>query len=99
LPVTAADAVSLAPLGRFDDPIFVTSAPEDPSRLFVAERGGVVRVDEGGSASTFADLSALVSYCAGERGLLSIAPAARLRQLGLPLRRLHRDRSGRRRRG
>ena len=66
-------AASLVPVGTFDQPIFVTSDPDNPDRLFVVEREGVVRLVEGGSASAFADLTALVSCCDSERGLLSIA--------------------------
>lgn len=70
-----AKAASLEPVGTFEQPIFVTSDPEDPDRLFVVEREGVVQVVEEGVAGVFADLSDLVSCCAGERGLLSIALA------------------------
>lgn len=75
LAATGAGAASLEPVGSFAQPIFVTSDPENPDRLFVVEREGMVRVVEEGSASPFADLTGLVSCCAGERGLLSIAPA------------------------
>jgi hypothetical protein len=71
----AAPAASLEPVGSFAQPIFVTSDPDDPDRFFVVEREGTVRAVEGGDASLFADLTGLVSCCAGERGLLSIAPA------------------------
>jgi len=78
LPATGARAVSLAPVGEegdFDQPIYVTSAPEDANRLFVVEREGEIKQVEGGSVSTLADLSSVVECCAGERGLLSIALA------------------------
>jgi glucose/sorbosone dehydrogenase len=75
LGAAGAKAVSLQPIGTFSQPIYVTSAPEDPDRLFVAERQGViVEVEEAGS-ETFADLTSLVSCCTSERGLLSIAVA------------------------
>jgi hypothetical protein len=72
---TGACAATLHLVGNFDQPIFVTSAPANPDDLFVVEREGrVVRVTDGVS-SAFADLTDLVSCCAGERGLLSIALA------------------------
>jgi hypothetical protein len=71
----SARAVSLQPIGEFDQPIYVTSAPADGNRLFVVERGGKIEQVRGGAVSTFADLSTVVSCCEGERGLLSIALA------------------------
>lgn len=68
----AAPAATLEPIGAFDRPIFVTSAPADPDRLFVVEREG--RLIEVG-AGVVADISDLVSCCESERGLLSVAPA------------------------
>jgi Glucose / Sorbosone dehydrogenase len=74
----AARGASLEPLGSFDEPIFVTSDPGNPERLFVVERAGKVVEVEHGLRSIFADLTALVGCaedCVGERGLLSIALA------------------------
>ncbi len=68
-----AGATSLQPVGEFDEPIYVTSAPGDPNRLFVVERQGKIVEVENGSESTFADLEAVVGCCAQERGLLSVA--------------------------
>jgi len=71
----SASAAALQPVGVFEQPIFVTSDPGNPDRLFVAEREGkVIEVGSGGVAE-FADLTSLVSCCASERGLLSIALA------------------------
>jgi glucose/sorbosone dehydrogenase len=76
VPAASASAATLAPIGSFDRPIFVTSDPADPDRLLVVEREGrVVLVDPSGT-SLFGDLESLVSCCAGERGLLSIAPTS-----------------------
>ncbi len=72
---TAASAATLVPVGSFLKPIYVTSDPLDPDRLLVVEREGRVMVFTGGGFATFADLQPLVSCCAGERGLLSIALA------------------------
>jgi glucose/arabinose dehydrogenase len=74
----AAGAATLQPIGKFDQPIYVTSDPGNPNRLFVAEREGTIRQVQDGVVSTFADVSSVVGCgggCAGERGLLSIAPA------------------------
>lgn len=75
----AAKAASLQPVGSFHEPIYVTSSPANPNRLFVVERGGRVIEVEGSRTVLFADLTGLVDClpeeCAGERGLLSIALA------------------------
>ena len=54
-------------------PVGLTSPPED-SRLFVAERGGTIRVIQGGAVlpEPFLDISAKVST-EGEQGLLGLA--------------------------
>ena len=58
--------------GGFNQPMTVTSAAGD-ARLFVAEKGGIVRaIDrQTGTSSVFLDLSARVST-QGERGLLGL---------------------------
>jgi hypothetical protein len=73
-----AQAASLQSIGSgFDEPIHLTSAPNDPDRLFVVERKGrIVEISPDGSRSVFADLRPTVGCegdCGGERGLLSIA--------------------------
>src|SRR5215211_1519448 len=68
-------APTLVPVaGDWSAPIYAASPPRDPSRLFVVERGGLVRVVVGSTLQSvpFADLSGQVSTD-GERGLLSIA--------------------------
>jgi hypothetical protein len=76
---SGAGAATLQPLGSFDDPIYVSSDPSNPQRLFIVERGGLIQQLEGGRVSTFADISSVVGCgsggCTGERGLLSMAPA------------------------
>jgi len=75
---SGADAVAatLEPIGKFEQPIFVSSDPSEADRLLVVERrGSVVEVGQTG-VRQLADISALVSCCESERGLLSIAPAA-----------------------
>src|SRR5687767_2022079 len=72
-----AEALSLDPVGSFSSPMFVTSDPADPDRLFVVEQGGRIRLVEDGSQSTFLDLTTPTDLvaCCGERGLLSMALA------------------------
>lgn len=59
--------------GGFEQPIYVTSDPGNPERLFVVERGGTIVLVENGEVKPFADIRSAVSCCEGERGLLSIA--------------------------
>ncbi len=62
-------------VGKFKQPIFVTSDPLNPDRLLIAEReGGVSEVGPGGTRQLL-DIHELVSCCESERGLLSLAPA------------------------
>jgi hypothetical protein len=83
LTASAAGSATLSPIGRFDQPIFITSDPIDPDRLLVVERPGrVVEVTPQGSELQ-ADLTAYVACCASERGLLSIAPAPDFHESGL----------------
>jgi len=74
----SAHALSLEPVGRFDQPTYVTSDPGDANRLFVSEREGKIQLLVGGLAHPFVDLSSKVECkgsCQGERGLMSVAPA------------------------
>lgn len=79
-----AGAVTLQQVGSsFDKPIYVTSDPEDPDRLFVVEREGRIVLVQNGATSTFADLRSVIESEAGERGLLSIALAPSFSGTGL----------------
>jgi glucose/arabinose dehydrogenase len=64
-------AVTLQPVGTFNDPINIASPPGDP-RLFVVERAGTIEVVHDGTASQFLDISSMVRNT-GEQGLLSMA--------------------------
>ncbi len=80
LAAAGARALTLKPIGSFAQPIYVTSDPGNPDRLFVVERGGTIKLVQGGSVSPFADLRLQVacpSSCIDntERGLLSMALA------------------------
>jgi hypothetical protein len=68
-----AGAATLQPIGTFEQPIFVTSDPADSNRIFVVQRDGLIKLVDGGSTSTFADLTSVVRCCDGERGLFSMA--------------------------
>ncbi len=74
-------AVSLQSIGNFSSPVFVTSDPTNPDRVFVVEKDGVIMASANGVESTFLDLNGnhqqnpaldFVSACS-ERGLLSMA--------------------------
>ena len=75
LPGAASGAalIPLAPTSAWDsDPIHATAPPGDP-RLFVAERGGGVRIFENGALRPAPFLTVPNVDISGERGLLSIA--------------------------
>jgi len=78
LGAASAGALTLQPVGNFTEPIYVTSDPGNPDRLFVVERQGRIVEVAGGTTSVFADIRSKVgcgAECSGERGLLSIALA------------------------
>lgn len=75
LTAAGARALELQPVGSFNQPIYVTSDPGDPNRLFVVERSGTIELLQGGTTSTFVNLTSLVRCCDGERGLWSMALA------------------------
>jgi len=59
----------------FERPLFVTYAPGDPTRLFVVEQDGIIRVIEDGELveEPFLDLTANVTTEGNEQGLLGLA--------------------------
>ena len=73
-PVTAA-AIELEPvLTGLSSPLFVTNARDGSGRLFVVERGGVIKVLQPGSTTptVFLDITTRV-LSGGEQGLLGLA--------------------------
>ena len=81
--VAAALAVAAPAAGRtysfvriasgLDNPVYVTSAPGDPSTLYVVEQPGTIEIVRGGAVTgTFLDLRDRVKFD-GELGLLSLA--------------------------
>ena len=80
-PAAKRTGVRLRSIGRFSEPIYVTSPPGDTHRLFVVQRGGsVVVLRDGRRAGTFLHVSTTTD---GERGLLSMAFAPDYAQSGL----------------
>jgi glucose/arabinose dehydrogenase len=59
----------------FSQPLYLTSPPGDDHRLFVVERGGLIKIVKDGHVlpTPFLDLSAAVRTTGGEQGLLSVA--------------------------
>jgi glucose/arabinose dehydrogenase len=74
-PRAAAARIRLAQVGKFSEPVAVTGAPGDPSRVFVVQRGGQVMLLLKGrkQARPFLDISKLVNSSGGEQGLLGLA--------------------------
>jgi len=81
---SAAGKLRLAPVGRFEAPVYITGAPGDTRRLFVVEQAGRIRVVRGGkiASSPFLDIRNLVTS-GGEQGLLSVAFPPDYQQSGL----------------
>src|SRR3954470_1884346 len=67
--------VGLKRVGRFDHPVFVSGAPGYPKLLFVVEQPGRIKVIRRGHKvrRSFLNITGLVNYDGGERGLLSVA--------------------------
>jgi glucose/arabinose dehydrogenase len=75
-PGAAAAKVRLVQIGRFDQPVAVTSAPRDASRLYVVQRRGQVMLLVNGheQARPFLNIEGLVnSSGSDEQGLLGLA--------------------------
>jgi len=58
----------------FNEPVFLTFAPGDPTRLFVVEKNGLIRIFENGAIlpAPFLDLTAVTTK-GSEQGLLGLA--------------------------
>ncbi len=65
--------LSLEEVGTFEQPVYVTSPPDNADSLFVLERKGTIKLVEEETIGTYLDLRSLVSCCAGERGAASLA--------------------------
>ncbi len=75
LPVSAGAAVELKPVGQFERPTYVAGTAGAPRLLFVVEQAGRIEVVRRGHRlpQPFLDISDLVGFDWGERGLLSMA--------------------------
>ena len=67
-----AATVTLAKVGDFSSPVYVTAPLGDTTRVFVVERPGTIKVVKDGATSTFLDITSSV-LSGDERGLLSMA--------------------------
>jgi hypothetical protein len=78
-PTAAAGGAQLEDVGDYSAPTYVTSDPDDHTRLFVVERAGRVMLDDlddPAPPGIFLDLAsepAMVSCCERERGMFSMA--------------------------
>jgi glucose/arabinose dehydrogenase len=72
---TAAPVADVVSLGTFDHPLYVAVAPGQPTLLFVVEQPGRIQVmqNEVKLPQPFLDITDIVNFNDGERGLLSIA--------------------------
>ncbi|MBQ97517.1 MAG: hypothetical protein CMP30_05905 [Roseibacillus sp.] len=64
------------PITTASSPVALTHAPDESERLFIVERGGRIRIWEGGALRTFLDLRSSVNTNdsgGDERGLLGLA--------------------------
>jgi glucose/arabinose dehydrogenase len=69
----------------FAEPLFVTDANDDSGRLFVVEKGGTIRILDGGAAveTPFLDITDRVGSSGYEQGLLGLAFAPDYASSGL----------------
>lgn len=79
-----APAVTLTQvLTGLSQPLFLTHAGDGSGRVFVVERGGRIKVSDGGTPSTFLDVSGLITASGSEQGLLGLAFHPRYSSNGL----------------
>ncbi len=72
---TTAPGLALQRVGTFAFPVYVTSPARDTARQFVVEQSGQIRIIKNGQTlrRPFLDISRIVEFDQGERGLLSMA--------------------------
>ena len=74
VPGSASAGIRATVIGNFSAPTYVAAPPGDTQRLFVVEQSGVIKlIKNGGSPTTFMDISSEVKFVGGEQGLLSMA--------------------------
>lgn len=79
-PAPTGSGVELEEIGTFEEPLFVTSPPDDAERVFVVEQGGTIRIV--GRDEPFLDISDRIE-AGGEKGLLGLAFAPDYESTGL----------------
>ena len=74
-PDTRAPGLRLDPIGDFNLPVYVTAPRDDVTRQFVVEQGGRIKLIKDGQIleRPFLNLTDVVGFDEGERGLLSMA--------------------------
>ena len=82
---TTAPGLNLARIGAFDYPVHVTSPRGDTARQVIVEQDGQIRMRTSGKvlSQPFLDISDMVEFNGGERGLFSIAFAPDYARSGL----------------
>jgi glucose/arabinose dehydrogenase len=75
VPAPASAGVRATVVGTFSAPTYIAAPPGDTHRLFVVEQAGQIElIKDGGTPTTFLDISNEVKFAAGgEQGLLSMA--------------------------
>src|SRR5436190_13966495 len=68
-----AASVTLAKIGDFSAPVYVSAPLGGTARVFVVEKGGSIQVLDGAVRATFLDITSKVDSTDNERGLLSMA--------------------------
>lgn len=74
--------VAVKKIGDFDQPLYVTQPKGENSLYVVEQEGRIQRVSPNGKATTFLDVSRLIT-AGGEQGLLSVAFAPDYQRSGL----------------
>jgi glucose/arabinose dehydrogenase len=74
LPASASAGVRATVVGTFTAPTYIAAPPGDTHRLFVVRQSGQIElIKDGGTPTTFLDISSEVTFAGGEQGLLSMA--------------------------
>ena len=73
LTATTAQALGVQQIGNFEEPVYLTSDPGNPERLFVVERQGAILLLQNGELKPFAKVGVGADGAGEEGGLLSIA--------------------------
>src|SRR5205807_4133263 len=82
---TSAGGLQLVKVADFEQPIYLTAAPGEPSRVFVVQRTGQIALLLNGRKQSrpYLDIHRLVNANGGEQGLLGLAFPADYAHTGL----------------